>query len=130
MTKKVISELLEKELSSRVASHEDYPILDNLSLEEREGLTKWDVFIKGLVAKALRGEGKAQTELLDRLFGKAPQHITSEVNIKNYHTFLSDLADLDDPQPKKKLPKPKPKVIDVVAEPIEKKDLLDDFGLS
>ena len=132
-----IKALLEKELSEHISPHDSYAVLDNsdLTSSQREALTKGEVLIKQIVAKGMHGDNKAITEILDRLYGKAPQHITQDHNIKSYHNFLEDLASLPDAEivdaeiiEQKQLPKvsPKPPSTDGVS---TDSSLLDDFGL-
>jgi hypothetical protein len=94
--KKAIKDLLEKELGQKIDPNGDYPILDGMSSVDRENLTMGDLFIKQLVRKAICGDNKASTEILDRIYGKSPQHITQNVNVTSYQNFLEDLALLPD----------------------------------
>lgn len=140
--RKPIKELLEKELSLRIDPEGDYPALDNelLTQEERASLTKWDIFVKQLVGKAMRGDAKAQQEVLDRLYGKAPQHITQDVNVNSYTHFLEGLARLEEPEivevEVQSLPAPVTKKAPKVEKKASPEDggssgrgLLEDFGL-
>lgn len=94
--KKAIRELLLAELDQPLDPDVDYPFLDDVPQAERDLLTKGGLFVKVLLGKALRGDSKSIQEVLDRMYGKAPQHITQDVSVKSYTGFLEGLAALPD----------------------------------
>ena len=93
-----IRELLEVELGKLIDPNGDYPILDDeaVPMAARAGITKGELLIKQIISKAIRGDQKTIAEVLDRIYGKTPQHITQEVDVRNYTGFLTHLATLDD----------------------------------
>ena len=92
--KKKIKDLLERELGSLVSQTDDYGVLDNIPMDERVKMSKWDLVVKQLVNKAINGDNKAMQEILDRMFGKPPLEIKQDVNVTNYTTFLENLGRL------------------------------------
>lgn len=130
--KKALRDLLLGELETGIPSDADFPILDNMSPDEKAKLTKGDLFIKVLMNKALTGDSKSIQEILDRLYGKAPQHITQDVNVNSYTNFLEELALLPDAEfeaveETTTLPPPPPEEVEVIVE--ETPDIMEDFGL-
>ena len=109
---KDIKELLEAELNELIDPQGDYPVLDDegISMKDRTGLTKRDVLMKQIIAKGMRGDTKTMQEILDRIYGKSPQHITQDVNVQSYTGFLQQLADMPDAEfveiPPPRLPEP------------------------
>ena len=94
--KKAIRDLLVSELDQPLDPNADYPFLDDMPQAERDSLTKGSLFVKVLLGKALRGDNKSIGEVLDRMYGKAPQHITQDVSVQSYTGFLEGLAELPD----------------------------------
>lgn len=88
-------ELLEDLMSKNVPEHAKFACLDDLDLteEQREDLTYDDVFWIQLVQKSLNGDMKATQEILDRRFGKAPQHILQDIRTFTYTDFLSSIQE-------------------------------------
>jgi len=79
----------------------DYSVLDGLNYEQRKTLTKLDVFYMRLVEKALHGDMKAIQEILDRVYGKAPQTIHQKTENHSYVHYLEDIRaeELKNPTP-------------------------------
>jgi hypothetical protein len=86
-------ELLEDLMSKQLPSYAMYNCLDELelSVEQRKNLTYDDVFWIQLLQKSLHGDMKATQEILDRRYGKAPQHILQEVHSYSYADFLDKI---------------------------------------
>jgi len=90
---KAAKESIESMLSQKVANPEDFPFLAELSLspEQMAKLTNDDIFWAQLVHKALKGDIKATQEILDRRYGKAPQHITQDIRTFTYTDFINEI---------------------------------------
>lgn len=130
--RKAAQELLEDLMSKPLPDHASYSCLDELDITpaQRRDLTYDDVFWVQLIQKSLHGDMKAIQEILDRRFGKAPQHITQDVRTYSYADFL-DTIEVDES-----------KTIDVEIPPqvadtdspegggSSGDELLDDLGLS
>lgn len=89
--RKAAREALEATLAEHLPKDASFACIDNLSLEERGKLTYDDVFWMQLRDKALNGDMKAMQEVLDRRFGKSPQHIFQETRNITYVDFLSSI---------------------------------------
>ncbi len=76
----------------------DYPCVENLDMTaaDKAKMTHGEVFYRQMVGKALRGDMKAMQEVLDRVYGKAQQHITQDININSYETFLDGCIAADE----------------------------------
>ncbi len=86
-------ELLEDLMSQPLPLDADYACLEEmeLSVEQRRSLTYDDVFWVQLLQKSLHGDMKATQEILDRRYGKAPQHVVQEVHQFSYADFLDKI---------------------------------------
>jgi hypothetical protein len=91
-----IKALLESELSELIDPNGDYPILDDMPMSQRGNITKGQLLIKQIISKAMRGDQKTIQEVLDRVYGKTPQHIKQEIDVRSYTGFLESLAEIED----------------------------------
>lgn len=91
--KKSARDFLEELMALPLPQGTNPEILDSLNIpqEQREGLTINEVFWTRLINKALGGDMKAINEVLDRRYGKAPQHILNENRNLTYVTFLESI---------------------------------------
>ena len=92
---KAARDLLESIFSQQLPKNADFGCIQDLDLteEQRAELTYDDVFWIQLVQKSLHGDMKATQEILDRRYGKAPQHILQENRNYNYTDFLEQIAE-------------------------------------
>ncbi len=91
---KAARDMLNELFSQKAPEDMDFPFKDEIQLtsKQKENLTLDDVFWIQLAFKALKGDMKAIQEVLDRRFGKAPQHILQENHNYNYTNFLEEIA--------------------------------------
>lgn len=96
--RKAIKEILEDLMALKVGRNADFACLEEMELTpfQRENLTFDEVFAMNLLNKALHGDMKATTEIMDRRYGKSQQHIISEVKVVSYHDFLGNLHEEDE----------------------------------
>lgn len=92
-----LKQKLIEHLSQPIDKYGEYPCLDdaNLTPAERDKLTNMDIMVRTLIQKAGRGDLKTITEIIDRIWGKAQQHITAEVQHTTYVDFLGEIAEND-----------------------------------
>lgn len=92
--RRAIKQILEDLMASKVGRNAEYACLEDIELspQQRSELTFDEVFAMNLINRALNGDMKASTEIMDRRYGKAQQHIVQEIKAVTYHTFLEDLA--------------------------------------
>lgn len=90
--------VLDAIMHEKIGPDADFNCLEDADLtsEQKANLTYEEVFAMNLIYNALKGDMKASGEVLDRLYGKAQQHIVQETKI-TYDTWLQDLAQ-DEPQ--------------------------------
>jgi len=94
---KAAKEILEVLMAKKVPIGVDFPCLDGLRLtpKERMALTYEDVFWHAALSRACHGDLKAISEVMDRRFGKSPQHIVNENHNYSYVNFLEECAKQD-----------------------------------
>lgn len=95
--KKAAKEFLEELMAQTISSDGDNFFLDSLDIPEdkREGMTYDQIFWTRLVHKAIGGDMKAIQEVLDRRYGKAPQHILNENHNMTYVKFLDAIEEAE-----------------------------------
>ncbi|MEE9528826.1 MAG: hypothetical protein V3V88_02105 [Dehalococcoidia bacterium] len=93
--RKVIKEILEEQMAKPIGPYADFGCLDDTQLtdQQKAALTGDEVFAMNLINRSLNGDMKATTEILDRRYGKASQHIVQEVKMVTYHDFLDNLVE-------------------------------------
>lgn len=96
--RKAIKEILEDLMATKVGRNAEFNCLEDMELTalQRENLTFDEVFAMNLLNKALHGDMKASTEIMDRRYGKAQQHIIQEIKSVTYHDFLDNLHKEDE----------------------------------
>lgn len=94
---KVAREYIEELMSQPISRVKEQKLLDELKIpfEQQEGLTYNEIFWRKLLQKALNGDMKAMTEIIDRRYGKAPQHILTETRTLTYVKFLDDIEKIE-----------------------------------
>jgi len=95
MGRKAIKQILEDLMGGKIGKFASFPCLEDteLSAREKADLTYDEVFAMNLINKSLNGDMKASTEIMDRRYGKAQQHIIQETTNVTYHTFLDSLVE-------------------------------------
>ena len=126
--KKAAREYLEELMAQVIDPEAGHYLLDSLNIpeERREGITYDEALWTRLLHKALGGDMKAITEVLDRRYGKSPQHIVQENHNMNYVGWLESLDNDQNNQIE-------PQVIEIgskdVVRGLSKELTLEDLGL-